>query len=98
MADEKTMYARECWFGDSRDGQMVNGDGYHYYRMTSDGLICEAFEMYESDDGAEVVAPLPEMANVHWMKDLGYADWEVLEMITELEFSRIKDLVRRPGA
>lgn len=91
------VFAREYWFGDSRDGNMVNGDGYHYYRMSDDGLICEAYEVYEAEDGSEVVAPLPEMHNVHWMKDLGYTDWEVLEKVAESEFSRIKELVPRPS-
>jgi hypothetical protein len=91
------VFTREYWFGDSRDGSMVNGDGYHYYRMSSDGLICEAYEVYEADDGSEVVAPLPEMNNVHWIKDLGYPDWEVLETIKEVEFARVKDMVSKPS-
>lgn len=83
-------YAREYWAGDSRDGQLVNGDGYHYYEMTSDGVIREAYEVYELDDGTEVVTPYPEMKSVDWMKDLGFDDWEALDMISEAEFERIR--------
>jgi hypothetical protein len=88
----ETVFAREYWTGDSRDGALVNGEGYHYYRMSAEGLIEEAFETYENEDGSEVVAPLPEMENVHWMNDLGYEDWDVLDMIKEDEFLRIKEL------
>ena len=31
--NENQFYAREYWTGDSRDGQLVNGDGYHYFRL-----------------------------------------------------------------
>lgn len=88
------MFAKEYWTGDSRDGRLVNGDGYHYYRMHDDGLILEAYEFYETDDGIEVVSPLPEMQNVNWKKDLGFEDWDVLDFIDEGEFFRIKELTR----
>jgi hypothetical protein len=84
-------YMREYWTGDSRDGHLLNGDGYHYYRMKKE-LIVEAYEMYEADDGTEIVSPLPEMMNVDWFKDLGFEDKETLEVVTENEFNRIKSL------
>jgi hypothetical protein len=89
---EEQLFAREYWTGDSRDGALVNGDGYHYYRMTKSGQILEAYECYELEDGRECANPLPEMLNVNWLSDLGFEDFEALDMIKELEFSRIKDI------
>ena len=91
--DSEVMFAKEYWTGDSRDGCLVNGDGYHYFRMTKDGRILEAYEYYETEDGREFVSPLPEMLKVHWLNDLGFEDFEALDMIAEDEFSRIKDIV-----
>lgn len=88
------VYAKEYWTGDSRDGAIVNGDGYHYYRMAPDGLILEAYEFYETDDGLEVALPLPEMINISWKDDLGFDDLEALDVIKESEFSRVKDLTQ----
>ena len=93
MINSSFIFAREYWTGDSRDGSLVNGDGYHYYLMSRNGKILEAFEFYEKDDGTEVVSPLPEMRNIDWIKDLGFEDLEVLDLISESEFERIKDLV-----
>lgn len=90
---DEIMYTREYWIGDSRDGSLVNGDGYHYYRMLKDGKILEAFECYEKEDGTEVVSPLPEMRNVHWLQDLGFEDFDVLDAVAESEFERIKNMV-----
>lgn len=98
VAAQPAKFAKEYWTGDSRDGRVVNGDGYHYYRMTDGGLIVEAYEFYETEDGLEVVSPLPEMQNVHWMEDLGFDDWEALDIIEEFEFVRIKDLNREVAA
>ncbi len=86
------IYAKEYWTGDSRDGAVVNGDGYHYYRMSKSGLIIEAYEFYETDDGVEVAAPLPEMLNVDWMKDLGFEDLDALDVIDQREFERVREL------
>ena len=61
--------------------------------MTKDGRILEAYEYYETEDGREFVSPLPEMLKVHWLNDLGFEDFEALDMIAEDEFSRIKDIV-----
>lgn len=86
------VYMREYWSGDSRDGCLVNGDGYHFYRMSADGFIFEAYEYYETEDGREVAAPLPEMQNVNWVKDLGFEDMEALDSVDENEFLRIRAL------
>ena len=88
------IFVLEYWTGDSRDCAVVNGDGYHYYRMSQQGLIIEAYEFYETDDGIEVAAPLPEMQNVSWTEDLGFPDMEALDVIDEIEFTRIRDLTQ----
>jgi hypothetical protein len=90
-ANFDVMFAKEYWTGDSRDGRLVNGDGYHYYQLTRDGKILEAFEYYEREDGTSVVSPLPEMRNVHWIEDLGFDDLEVLDVIPESEFQQVKE-------
>ena len=89
---KKVVFAKEYWTGDSRDGQLVNGDGYHYYELLPNGKILDAYEFYETEEGTEVVSPLPEMRNVHWIEDLGFSDLEVLDFITESEFTLIKEL------
>lgn len=94
MAEQATIFTKEYWTGDSRDGQVVNGDGYHYYEMSEEGLILDAYEFYETEDGTEVASPLPEMKNISWMKDLGFEDWEVLDIVKKFEFERIKRLTR----
>jgi hypothetical protein len=91
------IFTREYWTGDSRDGAVVNGDGYHYYRMTKEGLIQEAYEFYETDDGVEVASPLPEMLNVDWVKDLGFEDLEALDIVDENEFYRVRSLTGKKG-
>jgi hypothetical protein len=62
--------------------------------MSPDGLIMEAYEFYETDDGVEVASPLPEMQNVDWKKDLGFEDMEALDLIDEGEFRRIQELTQ----
>ena len=62
--------------------------------MSRNGLIIEAYEFYETDDGVEVASPLPEMQNVDWVKDLGFEDMDALDVIDENEFSRIRDLTK----
>lgn len=88
-------FAKEYWTGDSRDGRLENGDGYHFYRMTPNGFIYEAYEVYEREDGTQVVSPLPEMQNVDWIKDLGFEDFEALDSISEREFEDIKGMLAR---
>lgn len=82
-----TVYCKEYWLGNSRDGVINNGEGYHFYKMTRDGTIVEAFEVYEREDGEHVVSPLPEMVQVNWLADLGFEDWEVLETISPDEYT-----------
>lgn len=94
--DADVLFAREYWAGDSRDGHIVNGDGYHYYLLTKQGKILEAYEYYEKEDGTTVVSPLPEMQNIDWIRDLGFEDFEVLDMIPEHEYLRIKELMNEP--
>jgi len=92
----KSGYVKEYWTGDSRDGRLVNGDGYHYYFLSDKGLITEAYEFYELEDGTEVVSPMPEMHNVNWFDDLGFDDVEALDFINENEFTRIKGILSQP--
>jgi hypothetical protein len=91
-ARENFIFAKEYWVGDSRDGVVVNGDGYHFFRMLPEGKILEAYEVYENEEGEEVVTPLPEMHNVGWLIDLGFKDMEELDIISEHDFLRIKHL------
>jgi hypothetical protein len=86
------IFVREYWSGDSRDGSIVNGDGYHFFKMSSPSLILEAFELYETDDGTEVVTRLPEMENIDWVTDLGFANLDDLDVISERDYQKIKDL------
>jgi hypothetical protein len=94
--NDNQFYAREYWTGDSRDGQLVNGDGYHYFRLNKDGTILEAYEYYETEDGIGVSSLLPEMKNVGWIKDLGFDDFEVLEQIGDRDFNFIKEIHKNP--
>lgn len=87
--DTRTVFRKEYWLGNSRDGVIKNGEGYHFFKMTHDGTIVEAFEVYEQDDGEPVVSPLPEMVQVNWLADLGFEDWDVLEDISEYEYAEM---------
>ena len=89
------VFAKEYWTGDSRDGHLVNGDGYHYYQITKKGHILEAYEYYEKEDGSSVVSPLPEMLNIGWIDDLGFDDLEVLDFIDEIEYEHIKHAINK---
>ncbi|MEI8026507.1 MAG: hypothetical protein WCI18_09170 [Pseudomonadota bacterium] len=84
------FYTREQWYGDSRDGVITSGEGWHYFRMTQPGTILEAFEVYETEDGEEIVTPLPDMVQVDWLRDLGFEDLEALEEIEKRSFDRIR--------
>lgn len=90
--DGEILFAREYWAGDSRDGSIVNGDGLHFFKMSGDSLIVEAYELYETEDGIEVVTRLPEMENVDWKSDLGFDDLEHLDWITERDYRQVKEL------
>lgn len=91
------IYTREYWTGDSRDGVIVNGDGYHFFRMQDPGTILEAYEVYETDEGEETVTSMPEMHGVSWISDLGFEDLDVLDVIEESEFVRVKKLAQGQG-
>jgi hypothetical protein len=90
---EKMLFKREYWSGDSKDGMIINGDGYHFFCMDEQGKIIDAYELYETEEGDEVVTPLPEMHRVNWIKDLGFKDFEILDSIDEKEFIRIKKML-----
>ena len=96
MMQNNYIFAKEYWSGDSKDGSLINGDGYHFFMMEPKGKIIAAYELYERDDGEEIVTPLPEMHNVSWIDDLGFEDLEVLDQIEEREFDRIKYLNENP--
>jgi hypothetical protein len=89
---ESFIFKKEFWSGDSRDGKFLNGEGYHYFKMSDDGRILEAFEVYEADSGEEKVSVVPEMINVHWINDLGFHDFDTLDELEESEFDRIREI------
>ena len=92
MLTNSFLYKKEYWNGNSKDGIIVNGDGLHYFKMDEKGNIFEAYEVYDSDEGDEIVTSLPEMQNINWLKDLGFQDFELLYNIKENEFIRTLNL------
>ena len=44
-----------------------------------------------SDDGEEIITPLPEMENISWIDDLGFKNFDLLEKICIAEFKKISD-------
>lgn len=84
------FYTREQWFGDSRDGIVTSGEGWHYFKMTVPGKILEAYEVYETEAGDEIVTPLPDLAEIDWIHDFGFEDLEALEKIDRIVFDRVK--------
>ncbi len=93
-APGSTWHCREPWFGDSRDGQFVNGEGYHYFQMKGEGLIEKAVEWYESDDGEEHATEIPELLGLNWFEFFGYEDDEILETVPPHEFSYIENMAQ----
>lgn len=93
-APDTTWHCREPWFGDSRDGQLINGEGYHYFQMKGDGHIEKAIEWYESDDGEEHTSDVPELVGLNWYEFFGYDDDEILETVPSHEFSYIENLTQ----
>ncbi len=91
-ADDAIWYCREAWFGDSRDGQLVNGDGYHYFQMRGSGIIEKAIEWYETEDGEEHTTDVPELTGINWFEFFGYEDDELLESIPAHEFAYVEQL------
>ncbi len=98
MTAKELWFCREFWNGDSKDGQFTNGDGYHYYLMKRGGIIAEAFEYYETDDGEEHVIALPELVGINWFEYFGFDDDELLEEVTEQEFIAVKEIRSHPQA
>ena len=94
--NENQFYAREYWTGDSRDGQLVNGDGYHYFRLKKDGTILKRMNITKLKMELAFSSLLPEMKNVGWIKDLGFDDFEVLETIGDRDFNFIKEINKNP--
>ena len=88
----KELYVRETWTGDSRDGFVMNGEGMHVFKMHHTGLICEAYEVYETEEGERVVTFLPNFCNVNWIEDLGFENLDALEEIPSCEFEQVKGL------
>lgn len=91
-APDEIWYCKEYWYGDSRDGQYLNGDGYHYFEMQGDGHILRALEFYETDDGEEKCLEMQDLVGVNWFSFFGFDDDEVLEEITSQEFTYITSL------
>jgi hypothetical protein len=92
---EEIWYCREYWSGDSRDGQYINGDGYHYFEMQGDGIIQKAIEYYETDDGEEKSCEAPELVGINWFTFFGFEDEELLELVPEHEFHYVEQLVKK---
>lgn len=91
---DSIWHCREPWYGDSRDGQFINGEGYHYFSMKGDGIIQRAVEWYESDDGEEHCTDIPELVGINWFKFFGFEDEEILETIPAHEFLHIEGQVQ----
>lgn len=89
---QEQRFCREYWTGDSKDGQYTNGDGYHYYKMRRNGDVLDAFEYYETDDGEEHAAHLPELIGVNWFSYFGFEDDELLENVAEQEYEYVRNL------
>jgi hypothetical protein len=90
---DEIWYCREYWTGDSRDGRYQNGDGYHYFEMKGPGIVLRAFEYYETDEGEEHVAPVPELVGINWFEFFGFEDEELLEPVALREFLYVEQLV-----
>jgi hypothetical protein len=84
-------FFKETWAGNSRDGELVNGEGWHFFRIQRGSTIVEAYELYLTEDGDDVVTILPDMVGVDWIRDFGFADLEELEEIPEDEFLTVKE-------
>ncbi len=91
-APHEIWYCKEYWNGDSRDGQYLNGEGYHYFQMKGSGEILKAYEFYETDDGDEKATPLEDMIGLNWFEYFGYKDDELLDIIADHDFFAIEGL------
>lgn len=88
----KTRYCREYWSGDSKDGHYLNGDGYHYFEMKPSGVVLDAYEYYETDEGEERSTRLSEFIGINWFETFGFEDDEILEDVPLGEFEYVKNL------
>ena len=94
IPQEKIWHCREFWNGDSKDGQYLNGEGYHYFEMKGQGNIQKAFEYYETDEGEEKVTPIPELIGINWFQFFGFEDDELLEKVSENYFYSIENMTK----
>jgi hypothetical protein len=94
----ETIFCKEGWFGNSRDGLHVAGEGYNYFEMRSNGEILRAFEYYETDDGDEKVCEVPELLGINWFSYFGFEDDEILDIVNAGEFLWVEDLQKRSAA
>jgi hypothetical protein len=92
---DEIWYCREGWNGDSRDGQFINGEGYHYFEMKGDGHILNAFEYYETDDGEEKASIVPELIGINWFTFFGFEDEEILDILKEYQFRRVEEIAKK---
>jgi hypothetical protein len=90
-SNESGLYFKESWAGNSRDGELVGGEGWHYFRIKSGSKIVEAFELYLNEEGDDVVTILGDMVGVDWVLDFGFANLDELEEISEDEFLQVKE-------
>jgi hypothetical protein len=91
---DEIWYCREYWNGDSRDGQYLNGDGYHYFEMQGDGQVLKAYEYYETDDGEECTTLVSELVGINWFDFFGFEDEELLEEVPAHEFNDVEQLLK----
>lgn len=91
MESQEERFYKESWAGNSRDGELVGGEGWHYFRIKNGSLIVEAFELYLTDEGDDVVTILNDMVGVDWIRDFGFSNLEDLEEISEDEFLQVKE-------
>ena len=92
--DKSKQFAKEYWTGDSRDGVLRDGDGFHYYKFDSHSKIMMAYEVYERDDGEAISTPLPELLGVNWLADNGEDLLDSLEFVEKDEFDYVSDLAK----
>ena len=91
----EVWWCREYWVGDSSDGQFLNGDGYHYFKMQGNGKVLSAVEYYETDDGLEKSNILHNLVGINWFEYFGFEDDELLEKVAAHEFEFIKQLAEQ---
>jgi hypothetical protein len=63
--------------------------------MQGDGFVQKAYEYYETDEGEERVTSTPELIGMNWFEFFGFEDGELLEEVSEHEFSYIEQLNKK---